>query len=61
VVIEQRMPVLGGEAVILFVRHEQKDKSKTPDLKGNTQIKLPHNIISNALKLERNFVIRISF
>jgi len=38
--------VLGGEAVILFERHEQKDKSKTPDPKGNTQvIKLRNNSV----------------
>jgi len=31
-------PALRIEAVILFVRHEQKDKSVKPDPQGNAQI-----------------------
>jgi hypothetical protein len=31
---------LGGEAVILFERYEQKDKSGTPDPQGNAQVKI---------------------
>jgi hypothetical protein len=37
-----RDAALGGEAVILFERYEQKDKSGTPDppfLAGNAQVK----------------------
>jgi hypothetical protein len=34
-----RSAALGGAAVILFERYEQKDKSKTPDPQGNAQNK----------------------
>jgi hypothetical protein len=32
------VPALGGEAVILFERDEQKDKSGSADPQGNAQI-----------------------
>jgi hypothetical protein len=34
-----RDAALGGEAVILFERYEQKDKSGTPGPQGNAQVK----------------------
>ncbi len=43
------MPALGGAAVILFERYEQKDKSGTPDpafSRGNAQIKLIKNSLN---------------
>jgi hypothetical protein len=40
--IVKRMPALGGEAVILFERYEQKDKSESADpafSRGNAHVK----------------------
>ncbi len=34
------MPALGAEAVILFERYEQKDKSECTGPQGNAQINL---------------------
>ncbi len=36
--LRRRVPALGGEAVILFERDEQKDKSGSADPQGNAQI-----------------------
>jgi hypothetical protein len=43
------MPALGGEAVILFERYEQKDKSGSADpypWRGNDPSKINKNVVS---------------